>query len=146
MTPRSWRSVDYPSTRGNTRECRVTRHFSRKSGIVSFVRGALPKYKTWIYLSQTVQYNPNKSKTTTWAHKQYSSYIPTMNPTMSNSYKSTNIFYSYTIHILKLEVSIHVYNINQATTQLSSNLQSLGRAVFSHAPCTCKIISLDRVS
>ena len=92
-------SVDYPSTRGNTRECRVTRHFSRKSSIVSFVRGALPNYKTCIYMSQIVQYNPNKSKTATWAHKQYSSYIPTMNPTISNSYKSSNIFFTLTQYI-----------------------------------------------
>ena len=49
-------SVDYPSTCRNTCECRVTRHFSQKSGRVSFVRGALPKYKTCIYLPQTVQY------------------------------------------------------------------------------------------
>ena len=56
MTPQTRGSVDYPSTRENTSECRVTRHFSRKSGIVSFVRGALPKYKTCIYLSQIVQY------------------------------------------------------------------------------------------
>ena len=56
VTPQRRGSVDYPSTRGNTCECRVTRHFSRKSGRVSFVRGALPKYKTCIYLSQTVQY------------------------------------------------------------------------------------------
>ena len=146
MTPQTRGSVDYPSTRGNNRECRVTRHFSRKSSRVSFVRGAIPKYKTCIYLSQTVQYNPNKSKTATWAHKQYSSYIPTMNPTISNSYKSSNNFYSYTIHILRLEVSIHVYIINQATTRLSSNPQYLGRAVPSHVPCTCKIISLDKVS
>ena len=55
VTPKTRGSVNYPSTRGNTRECRVTRHFSRKSGRVSFVRGALPKYKTCIYLSQTVQ-------------------------------------------------------------------------------------------
>ena len=56
MTPQTRGSVDYPSTPENTCECRVTRHFSRKSGIVSFVRGALPKYKTCIYLSQIVQY------------------------------------------------------------------------------------------
>ena len=55
VTPQTRGSVDYPSTRGNTRECRVTRHFSRKSGRVSFVWGALPKYKTCIYMSQTVQ-------------------------------------------------------------------------------------------
>ena len=57
VTPQTGGSVVYPSTRGNTRECRVTRHFSRKSGRVSFVRGALPKYRTCINLSQTVQYN-----------------------------------------------------------------------------------------
>ena len=45
VTPQTRGSVDYPSTGGNTRECRVTRHFSRKSGRVSFVRGALPRYK-----------------------------------------------------------------------------------------------------
>ena len=71
-------SVDYPSTRRNTRECRVTRHFSRKSGKVSFVQGALPKYKTCIYLSRTVQYinisniSNHMSNTATWAHKRYS--------------------------------------------------------------------------
>ena len=54
VTPQIRGSVDYPLTRGNTRECRVTRHFSQKSGRVSFVRGDLPKYKTCIYLSQTV--------------------------------------------------------------------------------------------
>ena len=54
--PQTRGSVDYPSTSENTCECRVTRHFSQKSGRVSFVRGALPKYKTCIYLSQTVQY------------------------------------------------------------------------------------------
>ena len=48
VTPQTRGSVDYPSTRGNTRECRVTRHFSRKSGRVSFVQGALPKYNTCI--------------------------------------------------------------------------------------------------
>ena len=45
VTSKSGVSVDYPSTRRNTRECRVTRHFSQKSGRVSYVRGALPKYK-----------------------------------------------------------------------------------------------------
>ena len=48
VTPRSQGSIDYPSTRGNTRECRVTRHLSRKLSRVSFVRGALPKYNTCI--------------------------------------------------------------------------------------------------
>ena len=56
VTPQTRGSVEYPSTRGNTCECRVTRHFSRKSGRVSFVRASLPKYKTCIYLSQTMQY------------------------------------------------------------------------------------------
>ena len=56
VMPQTRGSVDYPSTHENTRECRVTRHFSLKSGRVSFVRGALPKYKTYIYLSQIVQY------------------------------------------------------------------------------------------
>ena len=52
----------------NTSGCRVTRRHFRKSGRVSFVRRALPKYSTCIYLSQTVQYNPNMSKTASWAH------------------------------------------------------------------------------
>ena len=46
-------------------------HF-RKSGRVSFIRGALPKYNTCIYMSQTVQYMQYISNTATWAHKQYS--------------------------------------------------------------------------
>ena len=52
----------------NTSGCRVTRRHFRKSGRVSFVRRALPKYSTCIYLCQTVQYNPNMSKTASWAH------------------------------------------------------------------------------
>ena len=40
----------------NTSGGRVTRRYFRKSGRVSFVRGALPKNSTCIYLSQTVQY------------------------------------------------------------------------------------------
>ena len=152
VTPQTRGSVDYPSARENTRECRVTRHFPRN-------RAESPLYGE-LYQNTKPAYTCPKqcnrsnisniynhmSNTATWAHKQYSSYIPTMNPTLSNSYKSSKIFYSYTIHILKLEVSIHVYIINQATTRLSSNPQSLGRAVPSYAPCTCKIISLDRVS
>ena len=92
MTPQIPGVRCLPVNPRNTPECRATRHFSRKLGRVSFVRGALPKYKTCIYLSQTVQYNPNMSKTATWAHKQYSSYIATMNPTIFISYKSSNIF------------------------------------------------------
>ena len=75
VTPHSRGSVDYPSTCGNTRECRVTRHFSQKSGRVSFVRGALPKYKTCIYLSQQCNksnISNHMSNTATWAHKRYS--------------------------------------------------------------------------
>ena len=52
----------------NTSGCWFTRRHFRKSGRVSFVRRALPKYSTCIYLSQTVQYNPNMSKTASWAH------------------------------------------------------------------------------
>ena len=96
VTPQTRGSVDYSSTRGNTRECRVTRHFSRKSGRVSFVRGALLKYKTCIYLSQTVQYiqyiqsheyyGHLGPQTILKIHTNYeSNYIP-------NSYKSYNIF------------------------------------------------------
>ena len=48
VTPQTRGSVDYSSTRGNTSGCRVTRCHFRKSGRVSFVRRALPKYKTCI--------------------------------------------------------------------------------------------------
>ena len=39
-----------------------------------------------------------------------------------------------------------MFKMIKATTRLSSNPQYLGRAVPSHALCTCKIISLDRVN
>ena len=98
MTPQTRGSVDYPSTRGNTRECRVTRHFSQKSGRVSFVRGALPKYKTCIYLSQTVQYNHNDTNMD--KNGLLNSYynIHKNIPTLSNSSKSTNVLLLYNIY------------------------------------------------
>ena len=47
-----------------------------------------------------------------------------------------NMFYSHTTYIKMKSILIHVYI--KATTRLSSNPRSLGRAVSSHTPCTCK--------
>ena len=78
-------------------------------------------------LSQTVQYMQYIQvwiKTASWAHATISiKHIPTMNPTISNSSKSSNI-YSYTIHTLNLKSSntcIH----HQSHTRLSSKLNLL---------------------
>ena len=63
-------------------------------------------------------------KNGSWAHATISiKHIPTMNPTISNSYKSS-IIYSYTIHTLNLKSSntcIH----HQSHTRLSSKLNLL---------------------
>ena len=101
VMPQTRGSVDYPSTCGIQVAFGLPDATFRKSGRVSFVRGALPKYSTCIYLSQTVQYNPNMSKTASWAHNTIliTIYIQTINPTISNSYKSSNIFHSYTTYI-----------------------------------------------
>ena len=66
-------------------------------------------------------------------HTNYeSNYIP-------NSYKSSNV-YSHTTYIKIREFLINVDIVKaKATIRLSSKSQSLGRAVPSHAPCTCKI-------
>ena len=48
VTPQTRGSVDYPSTRGIQVEVGLPDATFRKSGRVSFVRGALPKYKTCI--------------------------------------------------------------------------------------------------
>ena len=56
VTPQTRGSVDYPSTRGIQVEVGLPDATFRKSGRVSFVRGALPNYKTCIYMSQTIQY------------------------------------------------------------------------------------------
>ena len=45
VTPQNPGVRRQPVNPRNTRECQVTRHYSRKSGRVSFVRGALPNYK-----------------------------------------------------------------------------------------------------
>ena len=78
-------------------------------------------------LSQTVQYMQYTQvwiKTASWAHATISiKHIQTMNPTISNSSKSSNI-YSYTIHTLKLEntnTCIH----HQSHARLSSKLNLL---------------------
>ena len=53
VTPQTRGSVDYPSTRGIQVEVGLPDATFRKSGRVSFVRGALPKYITCINLSQS---------------------------------------------------------------------------------------------
>ena len=62
MTPQTRRSVDYSSTRGIQVDVGLPDTIFRKSGRVSFVWRALPKYNTCIYLSQTVQYISNHYK------------------------------------------------------------------------------------
>ena len=55
------------------------------------------------------------------------------------------LFHSYTTYI-KMKNNFNTCRTIKATFHLSSKTQSLGRAVSSHAPCTCKIVSLDRVN
>ena len=90
--PKSTTLCGLPVNPQNTSGCRVTRRHFRKSGRVSFVRGALPKYSTCIYLSQTVQYIQYISNTATWAHKQYSTYMQTMKPIIYPIVTRVNIF------------------------------------------------------
>ena len=58
VTPQTRGSVDYPSTRGIQVDVGLPDATFRKSGRVSFVRGALPKYKTCINLHLPVPNSP----------------------------------------------------------------------------------------
>ena len=78
MTPQTRGVRLLPVNPRNNHECLVTRHFSRKSGRVSFVRGAIPKYNTGIYLFQTVQYIHHMRKTATWPINNAHNNIPTI--------------------------------------------------------------------
>ena len=115
-------SVNLRKTSG----CRVIRRHFRKSGRVSFVRGALPNYKTCIYLSQTIQYmqnNLNMSKNASWAHKLLliKSIIITILQLSPNNSIVDNTFVLYK-HILKSTILIHVVSKNhQATNRLLQN-------------------------
>ena len=103
-------------------------------------------YKTCIYLSQIVQYMQCISNTATWAHKQYSIYISIMSPTIYPIVTRVPIFSL----LINTYIKIRHFNtciLHQPKPQPAFfTTQPLGRAVPSHAPCTCKIISLDRVS
>ena len=78
------------------------------------------------------------SNTATWAHKQYSICISTMNPTIYPIVTRVTILSLLTIHILNLKSS-NTCKTTKATFWLSSRTQPLGRAIPSHAPCTCRI-------
>ena len=129
MTPQIPGSVDYPSTRGNTRECRVTRHRSRKSGIVSFVRGALPKYNTCPNINHMIRIRIKKAS---WAYTTILIInVNQLYPIVSR----VKILLLYK-HILNYRVLIHVY-ITKPKPQPGFLLnRSLGRAVSLCAPCT----------
>ena len=58
MTPQKPGVRRLPVNPRNISGGRVTRRHFRKSGRVSFVRGALPNFKPAYNLSQAVQYNP----------------------------------------------------------------------------------------
>ena len=103
---------------------------SEKSGRVSFVRGALPKYGTCIYLSQTIQYMQyisnifnHMSNNASWAHKPIliKSIIITIIQLSPNNSIVDNNFVLYK-HILKSTILIHVMSKNhQATNRLLQN-------------------------
>ena len=64
----------------------------QKIGQSLLCTGSSTQIQTCIYLSQTVQYIQYMSNTATWAHKQYSMYIPTMKPTIYPILIRVNIF------------------------------------------------------
>ena len=98
VTPQTRGSVDYPSIRGiqvdvglpdATSENRAESPLYRELYQIQYL------YKTCIYLSQTVQYMQYISNTATWAHKQYSIYMPTIYPIVTR----VQMFYSHTTYI-----------------------------------------------
>ena len=125
--PKTRGSVDYPSTRGIQVEVGlpdVTLENRAESPLYGELypntKPAYPVPNSPIYAI----YMQVWIKTASWAHATISiKHIPTMNPTISNSSKSSNI-YSYTIHTLNLKISntcIH----HQSHTRLSSKLNLL---------------------
>ena len=100
VTPQTRGSVDYPSTRGIQVEVGLPDATFRKSGRVSFVRGALPKYNACIKSAFTCPKQSNICNIypirplgpINSIHANYEfNYIP-------NSSKSS-MFYSYTTYI-----------------------------------------------
>ena len=96
-------------------------------------------------LSQTIQYmqyisniSNHMSNTATWAHKPYSIYIPTMNPTIYPIVTRVQMFYSYTTYIKMKSILIHVYNVPPKPQPCFLLKQPHVRTVSSQAPCTCK--------
>ena len=132
-SPRRLPHCDAPKPGGPLTTCQPTEY---KSGTVSFVRGALPKYNTCISYPNSPIYAIYVSNTATWAHKQYSIYMPTMNPTKYPIVTRVNMFLLLYNIYQTYRVLIHV-NIVKATPGFLL-IQPLGRAVPSHAPCTCK--------
>ena len=96
-------------------------------------------------LSQTIQYmqyisniSNHMSYTAPWAHKQYSIYIPTMNPTIYPIVTRVQMFYSYTAYIKMKSILIHVYNVTPKPQPRFLLKHPHVRTVSSHAPFTCK--------
>ena len=92
-------------------------------------------------MSQPIQYmqyisniSNHMSNTATWAHKQYSIYIPTIYPIVTR----VQMFYSYTTYIKMKSILIHVYNVTPKPQPRFLIKQPHVRTVSSHAPCTCK--------
>ena len=113
----------------NTSGGRVTRRHFRKSGRVSFVRGALPNYKTCISCpkqSNICNIYPNMSKNASWAHKPIliKSIIITILQLSSNSSIVDNTF-------CFIQTYIKIYNSNTCYVQKPS----------SHKPASSKSTS-----
>ena len=124
--PETRGSVDYPSTRGIQVEVGLP-DATLENRAESPLYGELYPNTKPSYSVPTVQYMQYIKvwiKTASWAHATISiKHIQTMNPTISNSSKSSHI-YSYTIHTLNLKSSntcIH----HQSHTRLSSKLNLL---------------------
>ena len=138
MTPQNPGVRSLPVNSRNTSGCRVTRRHFRKSGRVSFVRGALPNYKTCITcpkqsnISNICNIYPNMSKNASWAHKPIliKSIIITILQLSPNNSIVDYTFILYK-HILQSTILIHVMSKNhQATNRLLQNgLSSLALSV-----------------
>ena len=117
----------------NTRGCRVTRHHSRKSGRVSFVREALPKVQNLSQQLTTTTPGPSASKNnghlgpyinTHKIHQLYTIVQELINYSLPNIYQN-------------LEFQYMLYKITtKATIRLSSKTRPLVSVVLLHTPCT----------
>ena len=93
-----------------------------------------------------IKYINHMSNTATWAHKQYSIYIPTMNPTIYPIVTRVQMFYSYTTYIKMKSILIHVYNVTPKPQPGFLLKQPHVRTVSSHLPIPVKRGSHDGVS